>query len=74
MTESEANVVLAQLRAIRATLEDHTQRFDRMEQRLAVIEHHMAGFMTAYAGTQDDLAQLRQRIARIEARLELTDG
>lgn len=73
MTENMENLVLEQLRAIRATLTDHTQRFERIEQRLSVIEHQMAGFMAAYAGTQDELAQLRRRVERIEARLELSD-
>ncbi len=41
MTEAE-NLVLEQLRAIRATLADHTERLGRIELRLGVIEQRLS--------------------------------
>lgn len=57
MTETD-NLVLEQLRAIRAKQDDHTEWFERIEQRLSVIDHQMAGFMAAYATTQDEKRRL----------------
>lgn len=68
MTDTN-NLVIEQLRAIRAILNDHTERFERVENRLSALEHHMA----AYTSAQSDFDTLRRRIERIERRLDLTE-
>jgi tetrahydromethanopterin S-methyltransferase subunit G len=72
MTEVD-NIILDELRAIRGTLADHTERFDRIEHRLATVEHRLAAIMAAAAFDRADLDSLRHRIERIERRLELTE-
>lgn len=72
MTETE-NLVLEQLRAIRADIAESREGQARIETRLTAIEHHMAGLITSFGGQQNDLDSLRRRVERIEQRLQLTD-
>lgn len=72
MTEVD-NMILEQLQAIRGTLADHTERFNRIEHRLSTVEHRLAALMAGAAFDRADLDSLRHRIERIERRLELTE-
>jgi predicted nucleic acid-binding Zn-ribbon protein len=74
MTEDTTNLVLERLRAIKATLDQHTKRFDDIELRLAAIESHMAGFQLSEVRHNSELDRVKQRRDRIERRLELADG
>ena len=48
--------------------------FRQTNQRLAGVEHHMAGFHVALDRYNDDITSLQERVARLEKRLELTEG
>ena len=43
------NLILEHLRAIRATLDLHTARFDALEQRMGTLEHLVAEIVNSYA-------------------------
>lgn len=70
---TDDNIILKHLQAIRATLDDHSDRLARIETRLSGIEHTL-GYL--YAGAGDDRAAMQaltRRVERIEKRLELDD-
>lgn len=69
MTEAE-NLVLEQLRAIRATLTDHTERLGRIELRLGVIEQRLSAIELRLADVE---TVHHRRLDRIERRLNLVD-
>ena len=67
------NLVLAQLRAIRGILDDHTRKFDEVIGRLSSLEYHFAGFGREMAGINQRLDNLDRRVTRIELRLDLVE-
>lgn len=70
---AEDNIVLENLKAIRATLDDHGERLNRIETRLSSIEHTV-GYLYAGAGDdRDAMRVLARRMDRVERRLELSD-
>lgn len=71
MTESMENIVLEQLRLIRATLEVFSERMERVEIRLGVIKQRLSAIELRMA---DFEVTMRKRIDRIERRLDLTEG
>ncbi len=64
---STNNVVLEHLRAIRETLDNHTQDLLEIKQRLGFLENQ-------YASISNRLDRLDERVSRIEKRLELQDA
>ena len=42
-------------------------------ERLSAIEHHMAGFHVTVSNYQEEISDLRERMERVEKRLELRD-
>jgi hypothetical protein len=74
MAKEPDNLVLEHLRAIREVLELHSQAFTDVQLRLSGIETHMAGFQISEVRQSNELDRLRERINRIEKRLELADG
>jgi chromosome segregation ATPase len=74
MADDIANLMLEMLRAVRATQDAHSSRFDRLDLRLAAIEAHMAGFQFQEVHQNAEMDDLRARLSRIEKRLELVDG
>ncbi len=73
MTESSNNVVLAQLRAIRETLDAHSLEFNTIGQRMVALETHMAALLSQLPPVWEEIAGLKRRMERIERRLELAD-
>lgn len=71
MTDETENLILAQLRAIRAKVDRAEQRFESVESRLLSIEGHLGALVVADTRQNTHLAQLELRIDRIESRLEL---
>jgi archaellum component FlaC len=61
------NIILEHLRAIRETLDNHTQDFLEVKQRLGFLENQ-------YASISNRLDRLDERVSRIERRLELQDA
>ena len=75
-----SELLLEHLRPIQAKLSEHDDRFTMIEKRLAGIETSVArvghGQAQAFAEQVDDrhsVDKLRERIERIERRLELND-
>ena len=73
------SLVLEQLRLIRATLNNHTDSFNRIESRLGSLELTVAGMRRDIAHMYGDIVeqnirydQFHSRIERIEKRLELS--
>jgi hypothetical protein len=81
MTDNIDSLVLENLRAIRATQDNHTERFARIESRMGNLELTVAGMRRDLAHMYGEIVeqhahtdQLIARIERIERRLELQDG
>ena len=74
MANESDNVVLEHLRHIRSKVDMTATDVTDIKIQLAAMQQHMAGFHAVIASHSDELNQLRQRIDRIEKRLELTDG
>jgi chromosome segregation ATPase len=80
MADEPINLVLEHLRAIRAKLDEHDERFNDVVHRLTRIEIVNAGLRREQAGDAENVAHLGARldrlgeeIDRIKRRLELID-
>jgi predicted nuclease with TOPRIM domain len=73
MNENVENLVLEHLRAIRATLANHSQQFEMVQLRLGSLEYQMSGLRNDFVRLEVRFDRLEQRVERIERRLELTD-
>lgn len=73
MSDTTDNPVLEHLRAIRATLDNHGERLDRIELRLSTIEQTLGGLYALSAGDRDTLQGVIKRVERIERRQSLSD-
>jgi polyhydroxyalkanoate synthesis regulator phasin len=71
MTENVENLVLEQLRAIRATQTEHGNRLIQIELQLSAMGQQLGGLTTAVYSGKSELDELRNRVDRIERRLEL---
>ena len=74
MPEETVNLVLEHLRAIRAVQDVHSRNFSDIEMRLPVIEQHVAAYGLSDARQNTEIDRLKQKMDRIEKRLELVDG
>jgi predicted nucleic acid-binding Zn-ribbon protein len=74
MAEEPNNLMLEILRRLQADMADLKEGQRTTNVHLAAIESHMAGFHLTVSAHTDEPAGLRQRIERIERRLELTDA
>ena len=73
MTEETTNLVLEQLRQIRATLEVMSDRIARVELRLTAVEGHLANLLLAEASQNSEIDKIKRRLDRIERQLDLVD-
>ncbi len=75
MTDNTENLVLEILRQMRgdiSTLRNEMRDgFNRVEVRLGYVEQSLAGNLAVAASDRDEIRSLKQRIERIERRLEL---
>jgi len=81
MTEEATNLVLEHLRAIRGTLDRHTEEFHFLKERVNSIERQVAGLHGDMAGLHSDgatvnaqLESIKRRLDQIEKRLDLTSA
>lgn len=74
MAKEPDNLLLEHLRAIRGDTGYLREAVDRIELRLAAIDGHIASFQLSEARQNSELDKLRQRLSRIEKRLELVEG
>ena len=77
MANEPDNLILVHLRAIRATLADHSARFDQIDGRFGQIDDRFAE-MAAYMGERfaqvdDRFAQVDQRFAQVDQRFAQMD-
>jgi chloramphenicol 3-O-phosphotransferase len=61
------------LRAIRAKLDQHDQKFDEVITRRSAVERDLAGVKLNLAGVHMRLDNIGRRLDRGERRLELVD-
>lgn len=73
MNDKVENLVLEHLRALRGDMSEVKQSMRHTNERLAAIEHHMAGFYTTTLNHTDEISELRRRLERVERRLEIMD-
>ena len=73
MSDESADLILNMLRAIRATLDHHDQKFDEVITRLSSVERDLAGVKLDFAGVHMRLDNIGRRLDRVERRLELVD-
>lgn len=74
MTSETENLVLAQLRAIRATLADHGREFGELRARMSSVERQLAGIHEDIAIVHSRLDGLTTRMDRIERRLGIAEA
>jgi tetrahydromethanopterin S-methyltransferase subunit G len=73
MTEDTSSLVLEHLRHLRQKLDFIDDRLGRIELRLTAVEGHLANLLLSEAGQNSEIDRIKQRLDRIERRLELTD-
>lgn len=74
MTADIESLVLEHLRAIRAKQDQHSERLDRIDLRLSVIEQTVGSLFAMAGSDRATMQTLTKRVERIERRLELTEG
>lgn len=73
MNDEPDNIVLSMLREMRKDLGDLKQGQKQTNERLSSIEHHVTGIVVSINRFNDDADGLRDRVRRIERRLDLVD-
>ena len=74
MTAEIESLVLEHLRAIRATLANHSQQFEMVQLRLGSMESQLSGLRNDFTRLEVRFDRLEQRVERIERRLELSES
>ena len=75
--ETVANInslVLEQLRAIRATQADHTEALNTIRLEMASMGQQLGALTTSVYSGKSEMEGMKQRIERIERRLELREA
>ncbi len=77
MAENTENLVLEILRLMRGDMAELRSEmrdgFNRLEVRLGFVEQALTGMMAVPASDREEIRGLKQRIERIERRLQLQD-
>jgi tetrahydromethanopterin S-methyltransferase subunit G len=73
MTEETTNLVLEQLRDIRSRIDNLQSDMRQVILRLGSIERHVAGLNISDVNQNSEIDRIKQRLDRVERRLELTD-
>ena len=74
MAENVENLVLEYLRAMRADLADIKREVTNNSLQIAALGQQVAGLTTAVYGGKSEIEEIKQRMAHIERRLELSEG
>lgn len=74
MNEKVENLVLEQLRQLRADNGKIIDEIRGLRSEVTAFRHHVRGLETMQDQHQDSLMSVRERLDRIERRLELTDA
>jgi thiamine phosphate synthase YjbQ (UPF0047 family) len=67
------HLVLEQLRAIRGEISKLVNEMQTMRVEVTAMRQHMAAMMTIQEHDHSDIAGIKNRLERIEKRLELAD-
>ena len=67
----EFNLMLEHLKALRADSRDVKRELSGMREELTGIRHHMSGFLSHEALQDEEIAVLKQRLERVETRLNI---
>ena len=74
MTADTENLVLEHLRAIRATLGEHSDELAGIRLEISAMGQQLAGLTAAVYSGKSELDSLKRRAERIERRLELSNA
>jgi chromosome segregation ATPase len=74
MTADTENLVLEHLRAIRATLGEHSDELAGIRLEISAMGQQLAGLTAAVYSGKSELDSLKRRVERIERRLELSNA
>jgi hypothetical protein len=73
MTDETSNLVLEHLRHIRAVVDETREDVKRLILRTGLIEQNFATCQVSEAGQNLEIDRIKERLSRIERRLELVD-
>ena len=73
MSESVENIMLEHLRAIRFQMGRMEEKVDTVAAEILIVRQHMAGLLGGQTLHDAEIASLKNRLERIERRLELVD-
>jgi tetrahydromethanopterin S-methyltransferase subunit G len=73
MADEPTNIALEHLRRIDRKADDLVGDMRQVILRLGSIERHMAGLNIAEIGQNAEIDRIKERLERVERRLELTD-
>lgn len=74
MAEEPSQLMLEILKRVQADLADLKEGQRAANMHLAAIESHMSGFHLTTSAHTDDIARLKERVERIERRLDLVNA
>lgn len=70
MVDPSSELMLEQLRQIRATQSAHSQKFDEVLHRLSVVEIGLAGLRREQATDAETTAHLQARVDRMQGQID----
>jgi tetrahydromethanopterin S-methyltransferase subunit G len=73
MAEETTNLVLEHLRHIRSRVDGLTDDMRQVILRLGAVDRHVAGIHISDVSQNSEIDLIKQRLDRVERRLELTD-
>jgi hypothetical protein len=73
MSEETTNLVLEHLRHIRSRVDGLADDMRQVILRLGAQDRHLVGLQISEVGQNTEIDRIKQRLQRIERRLELTD-
>ncbi len=73
MTENIESLILEHLRAIRGVQNEHSERLNRIDLRLSIMEQTFGSLYALSGSDRETMNAVIRRVERIERRLELSD-
>ena len=73
MTNDTENLMLEHLRAMRAEMARTNTRLDTLQAEMTAVRHHISGMAALQDHDHADIADIKIRLDRAEARLGLVD-
>jgi hypothetical protein len=74
MADETDNLVLEHLRHIRAVVDGTRAEMKQFTMRMSVADQHIANLHVSEVGQTMEIDRIKERLQRIERRLELTEG